>query len=206
MRRLVALIPVFLLTVLPLSSSAYAVDPAADKAKDFVEVVGNEALAILQSKSGKAAQQNKLEKMILQHVDIDWIGKFVMGRYWRQATDAQKAAYLKNYRNFIASSYASRFTEYKGDGFEITDAKKDESGGFVIKMKIKTDKQPVLVDYKVHNEGGKLKIYDLYVEGVSLITTQRSEFSSIVQNKGIDYLIQQLGDKTSQLRVAQSNK
>lgn len=170
-----------------------------DKAKAFVATTADEVFKILKS-SGKKSQTKALEKMIRAHVDIPWIGQFVMGRFWRQATDEQKAKYLKNYEDFIASTYASRFTEYKGDGFTITDARSDNNNKYTVKMSIKTEAEPILVDYKVRkNDGGKFKIYDLNVEGVSLITTQRSEFAAILQNKGIDNLIAQLGDKTESM-------
>lgn len=173
-----------------------------EKAKSFVQEAAQDVFDILKNSKSKSAQTKALEKMIRAHVDIPWIGQFVMGRFWRQATDAQKKLYLKNYEDFIASTYAARFTEYKGDGFTITNSRKDSDDKYTVKMSIKTENEPILVDYKVRkSEGGKFKIYDLNVEGVSLITTQRSEFASILQDKGIDHLIGQLGDKTMSLTL-----
>lgn len=173
------------------------------KQKHLFKKSADEVFDILKSKQGnKTAQTKALEKMIRSKVDIPWIGQFVMGRFWRQATDAQKKAYLKNYEDFIATTYASRFTEYKGEGYTITSARQDSEGKYTVKMSIKTEGQPMLVDYKVRkDDSGKFKIYDLNVEGVSLITTQRSEFASILQSKGIDQLIAQLGDKTERLTL-----
>lgn len=178
-------------------------DGDIDQAKVFVESIAQEAFDILKlNKGNKKTQTKKLEKMIRTNVDIPWIGQFVMGRFWRQASDKQKADYLKNYEDFIATTYASRFTEYKGDGFVVTNARSDAENKFTVKMSIKTDNEAMLVDYKVRkNDSGKFKIYDLNVEGVSLITTQRSEFSSILQNKGINYLISELGNKTDSLTL-----
>ncbi len=181
----------------------------AEQAKLFIETVANDAFDTLKSKkSSKKAQTQKLDKMIRTNVDIPWIGQFVMGRFWRQASDAQKKAYMKNYEDFIATTYASRFTEYKGEGFKVTSARSDGDGKFTVKMSIKSESgEPMLVDYKVRkHDNGNFKIYDLNVEGVSLITTQRSEFASILQSKGIDHLIAQLGNKTSSLQAVKKKQ
>ena len=57
--------------------------------------------------------------------------------------------------------------------------------------------QPILVDYRIHKVDASFKIFDVVVEGVSLLTTQRTEFSSVLTNKGMDYLINQLAQKTA---------
>lgn len=191
---------------LTLPFSAFAAEGGdSEKARQFVDSVAGDVMDILHSTKSEAAKRKELEHMIVSHVDIEWIGKFVLGRYWRQASDTQKTTYIKNYRDFIATTYASRFIEYQGEGFEISGIRAENNNRFTVKMKVKTDKEPILIDYIVHQDSGKYKIVDLVVEGVSMITTQRSEFASIVQGNGLDYLIAQLGDKTSSLKMSQND-
>jgi phospholipid transport system substrate-binding protein len=171
-----------------------------ETASKYVEKLGDTALATISNKSfSKDQKQAKLDALFSDNVDFNWVGRFVMGRYWRQATDAQKARYLKEYKKFLIVHYTSRFTDYTSGSFKITSAQEDGDGEYTVGMQITSnDKgaEPVLVDYRVRAEGNGFKIFDVIVEGVSLITTQRSEFASVLNDKGIDHLIEQLAAKS----------
>lgn len=177
--------------------SAPVMSAPIDDASKYVESLGNNAVETLSSKTlSKAKKTAKIEELFRENVDIAWVGKFVMGRFWRQATDGQKARYLKAYEKFIISHYATRFTEYSSGSFKITDARDDGDDEFTISMKIHSGEpsaEPVAIDYRVRKASkNPYIVFDIIVEGVSMITTQRSEFSSVISNKGIDYLITQL--------------
>ena len=178
-----------LLTITPTHASA-----SVEAATAYVDKIATKTMGIL---NGSGSKSKKLESVIKKHVDIDWIGKFVMGKHWRTADKKQRQQYLKNYKRFILSSYAKRFTEYRGDGYKMLKSRKDSNNKYTVKMSIDVDGTPTMVDYKLKKKGSGYKIYDLNVEGVSLITTQRSEFNSVIQSKGVDYLIEQLANKSS---------
>lgn len=177
-------------------------EPVADASK-YVESLGNRAITTISNKVlSKEKKKAQIEQLFRESVDIAWVGRFVLGRFWRQATDEQKAHYLKEYESFLVSHYASRFTDYTGGSFKLTGARDDGDNEFTVNMQIQgdTDSKPVLVDYRVRLSDKKgFKVFDVIVEGVSMITTQRSEFASVVGNKGIDYLIARLADKSLSL-------
>lgn len=172
----------------------------ADAAGKYVEGLGNQALAAISDKSAsKEKKQAVLDKLFKDNVDIPWVGRFVMGRYWREASEQQKADYLREYEAFIIKHYTSRFTEYTSGTFKVTDAKDDGDNEYTVSMQLQGESassEPVLVDYRLRNEKGAFKIFDVIVEGVSLITTQRSEFASVISHHGIDHLIAQLKNKS----------
>lgn len=177
-----------------------------ENASKYVETLGNSAIATLSDKSmAKEVKQAKIEKLFRENVDIAWIGKFVLGRFWRQASDEQKKNYMLQYETFLVHNYATRFTDYTSGSFKITDAKSDGDDEFTVSMQIKSDEagsEPVMVDYKIRTDKGhknNFAVFDIIVEGVSMITTQRSEFTSVVANKGMDYLISQLSNGTAPL-------
>jgi phospholipid transport system substrate-binding protein len=178
----------------------FAVSPFAAKAagvedaRKMVDNIGSQALSTIESKGSKDQKQAKLEKLFTGNVDIAWVGRFVMGRYWKQATAEQKSHYLREYQSFIVKNYAGRFADYTGGSYKVTNATDDGENQYTVTMQMKSpDGVEVLVDYRVHPaDGGGLKIFDVVVEGVSLISTQRSEFASVLNNNGIDYLIKQL--------------
>lgn len=174
--------------------------PVNDASK-YVESLGNRAVAIISNKAfSKEKKKAQIEQLFSENVDIPWVGRFVLGRFWRQTTDAQKAQYLKEYETFLVSHYATRFSDYTSGTFKITDARDDGENEFTVSMQMQggdANAQPVMVDYRVRAGGPKgFKVFDVIVEGVSMITTQRSEFASVVGSKGVDYLITQLANKT----------
>lgn len=168
-------------------------------AKTYINKLGNNALSIISNaKLNKAQKQDKLNVLFSESVDIPWVARFVMGRFWRQATETQKTAYVREYRKFLIKHYTSRFADYTGGSFNITGVKDDGDNEFTVNMQLLGDKknsEPVLVDYRVRADGSAFKIFDVNVEGVSLITTQREEFSSVISQHSIDYLIAQLQNK-----------
>jgi len=194
-KLVLAFVSVFSLVVFSTQSFAAPVDDASK----FVETVGNSAVATLTNKSlSKEKKQDKIEKLFRDNVDTAWIGKFVLGRFWKQATDDQKKRYLKEYEAFITNRYATRFSDYSSGSFKILGAHDDGNGEFTINMQIESGEagsKPVMVDYRVR-KGSKFAIFDIIVEGVSMITTQRSEFTSVINSNGMDYLITQLANKT----------
>jgi len=179
---------------------AHNASAGVQDASSYVEKLGTQAVAVISNKKlSKPQKQKALEKIFADNVDIAWVGKFVMGRFWRTATDDQKKRYLKEYQSFILTHYASRFAEYSSGTFSVIGKKDDGENEYTISMSMKaTDEkaEPVFVDYRVRKEGAGFKVFDVIVEGVSMITTQRSEFGALLSDKGIDYLIEQLATKS----------
>ena len=176
-----------------------------DNASKFVESLGNDAVAILSNKKfSKEVKRKKIEQVFRDNVDIEWIGRFVLGRFWRQVTDDQKRRYFEEYEKFLVEHYATRFADYSSGSFTITGARDDGDNEYVISMQIKSGEAgsgPILVDYRVRAKDREGKsgfvVFDIIVEGVSMITTQRSEFNSVLSSKGMDYLIAQLANKSN---------
>jgi phospholipid transport system substrate-binding protein len=181
----------------------FAFSPArADERQEasaFANRLGQQALAIVTNHSEAESQRRaQLEALLAQNFDIDWVGRFALGRSWREASDAQKAQYMTNYRAFILSHYTSNLAEFTNADFHVTQVVPEQSGGQVVTIRVKRPQsEDIIMDYTLRrNKEGQFKVYDIAVEGVSLITTQRSEFASVVQQNGLDYLIQQLGERS----------
>jgi phospholipid transport system substrate-binding protein len=169
----------------------------AQAASKYVEVLASEALAVISNpKFGKEQKLGRLERIFAENVDIPWVARFVMGIYWRQASDAQKSRYVREYQKFLIKHYTARFADYSSGRFTIVDSRDNGGDEYTVTMHIMSSEngdRPILVDYRVRKDKGGFKIFDVSVEGVSMITTQRSEFTSVLGSKGIDYLIDKLG-------------
>lgn len=177
---------------------AFTAQADENGARNFAEKTANEAVSVLGSTQSDDAKMKKLEGLFVKTVDTEWIGRFVMGRYWKEMSPTQQKSYLKTYQDFLVKHYTANFKEYsEGTTFKITRSTPMPNNQFLVSMDIErpSNPQPVKVDYRVRSKGSKYSIIDIVVEGVSLLNTQRSEFSSVVQRDGVDHLIEQLQAK-----------
>ena len=189
-----------ILLTLVLLTPAFA---SPDDASKFANNLGNKALAVLKDETLDPLQKEAhLVDIFSNTVDVKWIGKFVLGKYWNRISDEEKTQYMEYYSPFLIRSYTSRFTEYSDESFEIVGARETGDEEYLVETKIlrTNGQQPVLANYRVRKtENSTYKVFDIIVEGVSLIATQRSEFGAIMNRKGIDYLIGKLEQRVNKL-------
>jgi len=187
-----------IVAAMAVTTSAHAA--GTDDARQFVDSVGKRVLAIVNASGGSEEQKQKqLQQMFTENVDMAWMGQFVLGHAWQQATLEQRDRYMQAYRDYLLARYTTNFADYTGAKYTITDVKSGEEGQVTVNMQIKapTQSQDTLAGYRLRTAGnGQFKIIDIIIEGVSLITTQRSEFAAVVQQGGMDALISDLVNKT----------
>jgi phospholipid transport system substrate-binding protein len=189
MNRLV--FSVLLAASLSISTVAFAANPAS--AKNFIDGLAVQVLTLVKNEAvSKSEKQSRIEALFSDKVDINFVAKFVLGKHWRTATPQQQTAYVASYKPFILKNYASKLTKYSGQTYTLKNTRVDGDAS-VVTMEINDpDGQKINVDYRLRDDSGAFKIVDISVEGVSLLTTQRSEFNGIIENKGIDGLIDAL--------------
>jgi phospholipid transport system substrate-binding protein len=185
-----------------LATASSTLAATGDEASNYVQNIGSQALGVISNKAyNKEQKLQKLEAVFSSSVDFQWVGRFVMGRYWKQASEEQKNRYLSEYAKFLLLNYTSRFANYSGGSFKVNSSREDGDGEYTVSTQMQTSEiangEPFFIDYRIHKVDKSYKIFDVIVEGVSLLTTQRTEFSSVINNKGIDYLINQLVEKSS---------
>ncbi|MEJ0009124.1 MAG: ABC transporter substrate-binding protein [Alphaproteobacteria bacterium] len=169
-----------------------------DGAKTFVDTVAKQVLDILKTSEPAAQKQKQLVPIFSNKVDTNFVAKFVLGQNWRTATPQQQQEYLTAYGPFVINNYANKLTHYSGQQYTLTNARQDSDGSYLVTMHISGgDAGDANIDYRLRQGGGGYQLIDIVIEGVSLLTTQRSEFNGIVQNKGMDYLITQLKASTA---------
>lgn len=198
-----AALAVGLLAVCLMAPSAWA--GRGDDARQFIESLADQA--ILSLAAGDISRPERIKRFRTLFDDnfaVDAIGKWVLGRYWRQATPAQQSDYLKLFQGYIVASYVDRFTSYTGEKLKITKVVADGNGPITVFSELLRPGQgntPVRVDWRIEGTDHRLKIVDLVVEGVSMSTTLRSEFGSLIRRDGGDIsgLLDVLRQKTANL-------
>ena len=167
-----------------------------DEAIRFVQNLGDNAIEVLKAPNTSPEQRRaEFQALLDRGFAVRTIGRFALGRNWRAATPEQQQEYLKLFRQFILNTYASRLDGYSGQSFNVVDARPIDDKDTLVNTEIgQPDAEPLRVDYRVRTKQGTYKIVDVLVEGISLITTQRSEFSSIINREGFDGLLKLMRD------------
>ncbi len=182
------------------ASGARADVPAPDElikdtARDVLDIVRKD-------KDLRSGDQKKLLELVdakvLPHFDFERMTKLAVGRPWRTATPEQKQALMTEFRILLVRTYTKAFTSYRDQTVEVKPLKLNSNATDVtIKTSITKPggQQPILVDYDMEKSPNGWKVYDLTVEGVSLVTSYRGTFADQIQQGGIDGLIKTLVEK-----------
>ena len=175
-----------------LGRAAWAVQASDPKA--FVQQLGDRTIQILNQDGSAQQKLNALKAVLDQATDLDLVGRLVLGRSWRSASDAQREEYLRLFHGLVMQTMAERFSWYTGETFEIVGATPVDDRDTMVSTRIlrPDGKPPILVDWRVRQSERGYLLIDIVAEGVSLVVTQRSEASEIINRNGIDGLLQEM--------------
>jgi phospholipid transport system substrate-binding protein len=144
-----------------------------------------------------------VEDVVVPHFEINMIARLVLGKHWRAANDLQKSEFAEEFKKLMIRTYATALFEYTGkERMEVKPLrmKDGDKRARVQTTVILPGAPPVPVHYSfILTDSGDWKIYDIKIDGISLITTYRSSYGQAVQNKGLDVLINELKEKNNNL-------
>ncbi len=163
--------------------------PAAatpEGARAFVTSLGDRAVATFADPSlSEEARLAKLRRIFVKGFDVRTISLFVLGRYRRTASKAQIEEYRWLFRDFIVTTYASRFGDYAGESLAVKGTRTTGDGDVIVASQIlRPGRDTIRVDWRVRETTNSYKIVDVVVEGVSMVITQRDEFASVIRSSG----------------------
>lgn len=154
-----------------------------------------------------------VEEVLLPHVDMEVMSRYVLGRYWRSATEEQRARFIKEFKNLLVRFYVSALLD---DPSQLDSLLADTNGLINYKpIKLDPDTRKTIVRAEVsmpnggpkipvsfnlfRNKAGEWMMYDVNVDGISLVSNYRSSFAMEVKRDGLDALIARLADRNEQL-------
>ncbi len=166
-----------------------SVQPTQDQqeAKQFIIDLGHQAIALLTSKTITENERKKrFIALFKNYFSIQSIAKFCLGRYWRQATDAEKKEYLTLFDSSVADNYASKFNQYnEEDQFIVSSVRPLNDGGMKVNSHLETiENGTIKIGWLIYKVDNSYKIFDVLLEGVSMSVSQRSEYASIIERSG----------------------
>jgi phospholipid transport system substrate-binding protein len=143
-----------------------------------------------------------VQRYVVPHFDFARMTQSAMGRHWRSATEAQRVALTREFQEMLVRTYAVALLNYSGQQIEYLPLRSSASDDDVLVQTKVSDSgaPPIPIDYRLSRSVGTWKVYDVTIDGVSLVSNYRSMFAEQVQRTGVDGLIKQLSDRNRQLR------
>jgi phospholipid transport system substrate-binding protein len=140
-----------------------------------------------------------VDELIVPHFDFVRMSQWVLGKHWRGANTEQKSRFVNEFRKLLIRTYATALLEYSDRKIRYLPVHKDSEAKTVT---VKTEvEQPgnktVPINYRMHVKGNSWKVYDVSVDGVSLVSTYRASFASEIRKSGLDGLINSLAAKNA---------
>ncbi len=176
---------------------------ATEAPDELVKRTAEDVLTIIKAdKDIQAGNQEKLfaltEEKILPNFNFDKVSRLVLGKNWTKATPEQKTAFQSEFKSLLLRTYATALSKYKNQTIEYAPLHMSD-GATTASVKtsiVQPGGQPIAVNYTLEKQADVTwKVYDIVIEGVSLVTNYRSQFAQEIRQNGLDSLIKKLADK-----------
>jgi len=188
------------------TSLAAAPNAIAADANVFMSELWTRAVEVLDKKAPLTERLTRFRQLFQADFDGPGIARFVLGRYWRTASEQEQQEYMRLFEDYVIFVYGTRLSHFNGETFKVRGSRTDESGTVVSTDIISpSGEPPIKVDWRLVADRGAFKINDVIIEGISMMVTQRSEFASIIQRHGgkVGGLLALMREKTNTASAAQ---
>jgi phospholipid transport system substrate-binding protein len=185
--------------------------PAQELAPEqLVQKITEDVLASIKTDQQLAAgdKQRALklaEEKVLPYVDFEEATRLAVGRAWSQATPEQRKKLVDEFRNMLVRTYSNAIESYEGQTLKVLPSrggKQDAKDEATVRAQfVRAGGKPLPIEFQMRKTGANWKVYDIAVEGISLVLTYRSEFDAVVKQEGIEGLIKRLSQKNSPAKL-----
>ncbi len=199
-----ALVAVGVYVVLFASLSFARPAAAAPTATDAVRSTIDEVLRVLGDKDLKQPTRSEerrqlLEKVVGGRFDYQEMSRRSLGAPWNQLNDKDKQEFVDLFRTLLTNTYADRVETYSGDGVKYLNERTEKEYAEV-RTKVLSGKTEIPMDYRLLNKSNDWRVYDVVVDGVSLVNNYRGQFSKILRTSSYPELVDQLRKKSDKLK------
>ena len=188
---------------IPLLVALAPLGAAAQESPDaMVKRIADEVVAIVKTdkdlQAGNSAKVVQLaEQKVLPHFDFTRMTRLAVGRNWQQATPEQREALIKEFRTLLVRTYSSSLSQYRDQKIQVKplQASPTDEDVLVRTAVIQENGPQIPIDYRMEKAKDGWKVYDVVIDGASLVTTYRGSFNDQIQRSGIDGLVKTLQDR-----------
>ncbi len=165
-------------------SAAQALDTAS--AKRLIDALVGEINGIIGSGKSENAMYRDFERVFAKYGDTSYISAYAMGNDGRRASGPQKKAFSKAFQTYISRKYGSRFREFIGGRLEVKAVRQVKSWYEVKTTAFLRGESPFEVTFLVSNRTGRDKFFNMFIEGINLLLTERTEIGAMIDRRGGD--------------------
>jgi phospholipid transport system substrate-binding protein len=185
-------------TLAPVSAVLAETRPGAAQAQQFIADLGAEAVRVLRQPNLSLEQRETIFRgMLAQKFDLEFIGRFVLGRNWQAATPDQREEYQALFAEFVLRSYSRLLGGYVDEQLTVQGAREAGQRDVIVYSRISgSSNQPVQSLWRLRLINGQPRIIDVAAAGVSLSITQREEFAAVISRNGLEGLLEMLRART----------
>jgi phospholipid transport system substrate-binding protein len=184
--------------------SSVRADAPPPTAREVMETVTQEVLAVLRDQSLSADQKReKVEQIAYANMNFAVMSRLCLGRHWRELTDDQKTDYQQQFKLLVTNTYGHITDNYTDEDVKILGDRQEPDGDSTVLTRItgtqndKPDQEVAKVDYRLRNQDNQWKVIDFAIDNASLVSNYRSQFDEIISNNGIDQFLKMLHDKNA---------
>ena len=184
----------------PGAALAQGADPA--RATQFIQSTGQDLVAALNSNAPVERRRQQVAAILHRAVDVEGVGRFILGRWWRQASAAEQQEYMKLFEETLIRNLSARFGEYQGVRFSLGRAQQRTEDDVLVNTIIERPNiAPFSLDWRVGDVNGQPRVVDVIAEGTSLRLTTRSEYSAVITRNGgrVSALLDAMRNQVAQL-------
>ena len=183
-----------------------AVQPAmAGGATEAMKGTIEEVLGIIQDKELKQSpraeeRRQRLEQAVGNRFDYQEMSRRALGAPWNTLADKEKQEFVGLFKTLLTNSYADKIETYSGEGVQYIN-ERTEKDYAEVRTKVLTGKTEIPLDYRLLNKGVEWRVYDVVVDGVSLVNNYRGQFSKILRSSTFPDLVEQLRKKSDKIKA-----
>ena len=156
------------------------------EAEKLIDRLSSDILKAINNSKTDAERFKKFEQIFAKFADVPRIAQKALGPTWRDASDGQRKAYVKAFSGYMARFYGKRFREFIGSTITVTGAEK-APGGFLVDSEIKLQgSAPFDTQWHVISSGGRDRMFNMYIEGVSVLSDVRVQIGTMLDKRGGD--------------------
>lgn len=184
-----------------LSSSilAYGQETPTAAVKDMVD----EIISILKKEELKGSGQTQerrtmLERAVERGLDFEEMAKRTLALHWRKRTPSEQKEFVNVFHTFLSKTYAKRLETYSDEAVQYTKVRLKNSHAEV-QTKVASSKTPLSLDYRLMRKAGRWWIYDIVIDGVSLIKNYRGQFNRVIKKSSFAELVTKLSERSEKI-------
>ncbi|RMH06704.1 MAG: ABC transporter substrate-binding protein [Nitrospirae bacterium] len=161
----------------------------------------DQVLAILQDEAlqqPERAQERRqlLEEVVSKRFDYEEMSKRTLGRYWHTLTPAQQQEFVALFKQYLSATYAKNVDGYSGERVEYLRERQKGNKYAEVQTKVISEKLEVPLSYRLLKKSGDWRVYDVVIDGVSLVKNFRGQFTRIIKDSSMEGLFEKLRKKT----------